>query len=72
METSGLAEVVAGGLVGVFGGFATYGVVLGLVLATVVLTELVTNNAAALLMLPVAVSTATAACIPRTSSVEVS
>lgn len=31
---------------------------LGLVLATIILTELVTNNAAALLMLPIAVSAA--------------
>lgn len=58
METSGLAAALADGLVGVFGGFGDRGVLLGIVLATIVLTELVTNNAAALLMLPVAVGAA--------------
>ncbi|WP_281965226.1 SLC13 family permease [Serinicoccus marinus] len=58
MQVSGLAEGLAGGLVASLGGFGTVGVLLGLVLATIVLTELVTNNAAALLMLPVAVATA--------------
>jgi len=58
MQASGLASVVATGLVDLFGGFGDRGVLLGLVLATVVLTELVTNNAAALLMLPIAVAAA--------------
>ncbi|WP_022926281.1 SLC13 family permease [Serinicoccus marinus] len=58
MQVSGLAGAVAGGLVASLGTFGTVGVLLGLVLATIVLTELVTNNAAALLMLPVAVATA--------------
>ncbi len=72
MEASGLAQVVADGMVGLFGGFAPYGVLLGLVLATVLLTELVTNNAAALLMLPVAVSTAGAAGLdPRGAAIAV-
>ena len=55
MEASGLANTIASGLVDVFGGLGDRGVLLGLVLATIVLTELVTNNAAALLMLPIAV-----------------
>ncbi|MDO8145052.1 MULTISPECIES: SLC13 family permease [Isoptericola] len=72
MEASGLADVVAQGLVGLFGDYAPYGVLLGLVLATVVLTELVTNNAAALLMLPVAVSTAASAGLdPRGAAIAV-
>jgi di/tricarboxylate transporter len=61
MESSGLAATLAGHLVDAFGGLGAWGVVLGVVLATMVLTELVTNNAAALLMLPIAVPSALAA-----------
>jgi di/tricarboxylate transporter len=57
IETSGLADVVSGGLVGAFEGLGDTGVLLGMVVATVVLTGLVTNNAAALLMFPIALST---------------
>jgi di/tricarboxylate transporter len=72
MQASGLAELMAGGLVDAFGGFGVYGVLLGLVLATVLLTELITNNAAALLMLPVAVTTAGAAGLdPRGAAIAV-
>ncbi len=56
MESSGLAETIASGLVSVFEDYGDRGVLLGVVLATLVLTELVTNNAAALLMLPIAVA----------------
>lgn len=58
MATSGLAEVIAGGLVGTFELLGPHGVVLGIVLATVVMTEMITNNAAALLMLPVGLAAA--------------
>lgn len=72
MEASGLATTVADGLVGAFGGWGDRGVVLGIVLATIVLTEMVTNNAAALLMLPVAVSAAAATGIdPRGAAIAV-
>jgi di/tricarboxylate transporter len=72
MEASGLASTVATGLVEVFGGLGERGVLLGLVLATMILTELVTNNAAALLMLPVAVSAATASGLdPRGAAIAV-
>lgn len=72
VESSGLAAVVSGGLIDVFGGFGETGVLLGVVLATVALTELVTNNAAALLMFPIAVSSAAAAGVdPRGMAVAV-
>lgn len=72
VQGSGLAQTVADGLVGLFGVLGERGVLLGLVLATIILTELVTNNAAALLMLPVAVSAATAAGLdPRGAAVAV-
>lgn len=60
MQHSGLAESVAGGLVAIFGDFGAVGVLLGLVIATLIMTEMVTNNGAALLMLPIAVASATA------------
>lgn len=72
MQASGLAESIATGLVGVFGGLGDRGVLIGLVLATMVLTELVTNNAAALLMLPIAVSAALATGLdPRGAAIAV-
>ncbi len=72
MQASGLAATIATGLVDLFGDFGDRGVLLGLVLATVVLTELVTNNAAALLMLPIAVSAAAATGLdPRGAAIAV-
>ena len=61
VEVSGLADAISDGLISSMGRFGEFGVMLGVVLATVVLTELVTNNAAALLMFPIAVSSAAAA-----------
>ena len=55
---SGLASEVADGLVGVLDGWGVYGTLAGLMLATVVLTELVTNAAAAAIMFPIAVQAA--------------
>ena len=72
MQASGLADSIAGGLVGLFGDFGERGVLLGLVLATIVLTELITNNAAALLMLPIAVQAAGPAGLdPRGAAIAV-
>lgn len=72
MQASGLASVVATGLVDLFGDFGERGVLLGLVLATIILTEMVTNNAAALLMLPIAVTAAGAAGLdPRGAAIAV-
>jgi len=59
METTGLAEVVASGLVSVSSGMGERGALLGIVLATIVLTEMITNNAAAMLMFPIGLTIAT-------------
>jgi len=72
MESSGLAQIVADGLVGAFDALGPRGVLLGIVLATVALTEMITNNAAALLMFPIAVATAAAGGLdPRGAAIAV-
>lgn len=72
VEVSGLAGVISDGLISSLGSIGELGVLLGVVVATVALTELVTNNAAALLMFPIAVSSAGAAGIdPRGMAVAV-
>jgi di/tricarboxylate transporter len=53
IEKSGLAAGLAQGIVSVFGSWGPTAVLVGVILATVVLTELVTNNAAAALMFPI-------------------
>jgi di/tricarboxylate transporter len=58
MESSGLAQQIADVLTSSFGSFGTAGALLGIVLATLVLTELVSNAAAALLVFPIAMATA--------------
>jgi di/tricarboxylate transporter len=58
MANSGLATMVAGWLVETLGGFGPTGVLLGLVVATIVLLSIITNNAAAVLMFPIATSAA--------------
>lgn len=57
IEVSGLADALARTLVGATGWLGPTGVLLGVVLATIVLTELITNNAAAVLIFPIAMST---------------
>ncbi len=58
MENSGLAAVLADGIVSAFAGFGPLGVLLGIILATSLVTELITNNAAAALIFPIAWATA--------------
>lgn len=58
METSGLAVNVAQGIVSALDTWGERGVLLGVILATVALTEMITNNAAALLMFPIGMSIA--------------
>jgi di/tricarboxylate transporter len=59
MQESGLAQTIADALVDTFGTFGAVGALLGVVVATVVLTELVSNTAAALLVFPIAFAAAT-------------
>ena len=59
MRTSGLAQVIADGITGALGSFGDYGALAAVVLVTVLLTESISNTAAALIVFPVAVATAT-------------
>ncbi len=61
VETSGLAQIVADGMVEAFDFLGPLGILTGVVVATVLLTALVSNNAAALLMFPIAIAAATGA-----------
>jgi len=58
MEKTGAAALVADGLLGVAGDLGPHAVLGGFVLATMVLTAAVTNNATAVLMAPIAISAA--------------
>lgn len=58
METTGLAQHAASSIVSITEALGERGALLGIVLATVVLTEMITNNAAALLMFPIAITIA--------------
>jgi di/tricarboxylate transporter len=72
LAKTGVATALSDGVLVLFGGFGTAGALLAVVLATVLLTELVTNNAAAALMFPVAISTAaTVGAHPRPFAVAV-
>lgn len=58
MQESGLAQTLAAGLVGAFESFGPQGVLFGIVLATIILIEVITHNAAAALMFPIGMATA--------------
>lgn len=58
MVSTGVADVMAQGVNGVFGSLGVYGAYVGIFLVTWLLTELVTNNAAAALVFPIAYATA--------------
>ena len=58
VEVTGLAELLSDGVIGVFDGFGTAGVVFGLLMAVTLLTELVTNNAAVVVVFPIAMAVA--------------
>ena len=58
LQASGLAELAATFLVAGFGGWGAKGALFGIVLTTVALISIITNNAAAVLVFPIAMSTA--------------
>ena len=58
MEGSGLAAKLSELLVGAFDGMGLLGVSLGIILATSLVTEIITNNAAAALLFPIAFASA--------------
>ncbi len=58
VSASGLSSRIADGLLDTFGGYGVWGATLAVVLTTMVLTELVTNAAAAVVAVPVALDIA--------------
>jgi di/tricarboxylate transporter len=58
VSSSGLAGTIAGGLVSVMSPLGPIGALAAVLVATMVLTELLSNNAAAALMFPIGVATA--------------
>ena len=60
LESSGAAQLATGAMRSVFGGYGVLGAFIGVYLMTLVLTETITNNAAAALAFPIALSTARA------------
>jgi di/tricarboxylate transporter len=61
IESTGLASTLAEGLVDAFEPLGDLGIIFGLVLATTLLTEIITNNAAAAVLFPIALSVAAVA-----------
>lgn len=64
VASTGLAETVADGLVGSFDTWGHTGVILGVLLATMLVTEVASNNAAAVLVFPIALEISLATGIP--------
>jgi di/tricarboxylate transporter len=58
VSSSGLADTIAGGLVNVMSPLGAIGALAAILIATMALTELLSNNAAAALMFPIGVATA--------------
>ena len=72
LESTGLASTLADGVTGALGGLGSWGLVLAIVLVTLALSEVVTNNAAAVVVLPIALSVAGSAGLdPRTVAIAV-
>jgi di/tricarboxylate transporter len=60
IAASGLAQTIAQGIIHLFSPWGHLGVLVAIVVATALFTELVTNNAAAVLIFPIALAAATA------------
>lgn len=58
METSGTAELIANTLVGLVGGLGPIAVLLAVFLLTALMTEIISNAAATVLVVPIAIDTA--------------
>ena len=56
VATSGLADEIADLIVNSFGSIGDFALVFGILLATMILTELISNSAAAVLMVPIALA----------------
>lgn len=59
MEVTGLADKIAGGLIDGLAGLGGWAVLMGVVTSTLILNAVITNNAASVLMFPIALSAAT-------------
>ena len=72
IQSSGIAQILATGIVAASQTVGPVGTLLGVAVVTMLLTELITNNAAAVLVFPIAISTAAAAGLdPRPFAVTV-
>ncbi|EWS62605.1 Na(+)/dicarboxylate symporter [Hydrogenophaga sp. T4] len=69
IESSGAAQLLAGWMRQLFDGTGVYGGLVGVYLLTLLLTELVTNNAAAALAFPIGLATARAFGVDPTAFV---
>lgn len=58
MEASGTADLVGGGIVDLTASYGSRAVLVGVVVATALLTEIITNNGAVAIMFPIAISVA--------------
>ncbi|MFC1659888.1 SLC13 family permease [Gemmatimonadota bacterium] len=58
IEGTGLASTLSEGVMTLAGGFGVTGALAGVLITTIILTEIITNNAAAVLVFPIAVATA--------------
>jgi di/tricarboxylate transporter len=61
IQSTGLSENIANGLLDVLSGWGDFGLILGIVLATTLLTEVITNNAAVVVIFPIAMAVAASA-----------
>jgi di/tricarboxylate transporter len=72
VEASGLAGLAASGVGGLTSTWGARGALLGVVALTLLLTEMITNNAAAVLVFPVALATAASTGLdPRMTAIAV-
>jgi len=67
LETTGLAQTVAGGLIDATEAYGPVAALAAIYLTTNLLTEVITNNAAAVLMVPIAMATASTLGAPPTA-----